>query len=568
MCKTQTVRQRTERTEIPRYCRLTNRCPGFREFTKLRNSRAVTKTNQSNIAENLYPLAMRDAPTPLLLLDRAGHILFGNAAFEKFSGYKLQEVQQLTLTNILREFVEPQTNHTSDKNGQTNELKEKSLQFDQICQRKQIQCYLRTYQSTEIKICLSINAIEDGSGATYVAWMSPKSVADNHKTESTSSGARQAVKESEEKFRLLVSGVKDYAIFMLDDKGIIASWNEGAQRIKGYTADEIVGQHFSKFYPAKDLKENKPQHELAIALRDGRFEEEGWRLRKDGSQFMAHVLITPIFNESGELKGYAKITRDISEKQGLVADIKELSELKATLSRNLEELKRSNEDLQQFAYVCSHDLQEPLRVISNYSQLLAKRYSNKVLDKNAQEFIDITIDAAKRMQGLISDLLIYSRVESKPREFETVDCNLVLKNVLANLKLSIQETGATIDIKPLPLIKADASQLQQLFQNLISNALKFKADKAPIVSITCQSNKEEHIFAIEDNGIGLDTKYADRIFIMFQRLHAREAYPGSGIGLAICKKIAERHGGQIRVESNINQGTTFYLALPVIEQVA
>lgn len=527
----------------------------------------MTKINQFNTAENIYSLAITAAPPPLLLLDRAGHILFGNVAFEKLSGYQLQELQGLALTNFLRECDELQSRQTTNKDGLKKESIEKRVQFDQMCQRKQIQCYLKTYKSTKIKLCLSINAIKGSPEAAFVASISPTSVADNRQPESTSSSDRQAVKENEEKFRLLVSGVKDYAIFMLDDKGFIASWNEGAQRIKGYTADEIVGQHFSRFYPAKDLEENKPQHELAIALRDGRFEEEGWRLRKDGSQFMAHVLITPIFNESGELKGYAKITRDISEKQGLVADIKELNELKATLNRNLEELKRSNEDLQQFAYVCSHDLQEPLRVISNYSQLLAKRYSNKVLDNNAQEFIDITIDAAKRMQGLISDLLIYSRVESKPKEFETVDCNLVLKNALANLKLIIQETGATIDIKPLPLIKADASQLQQLFQNLISNALKFRSDKAPIVSITCQSNTKEHVFAIKDNGIGLDTKYADRIFTMFQRLHAREAYPGSGIGLAICKKITERHGGQIWVESNQNQGSTFYLALPAIEQV-
>lgn len=503
-------------------------------------------------------------PVPLLLLDNTGRIIKSNIEFETLSGLSTKQLEGRELSSILlANCIEADKEQESKRSRPAKNNCASRLLLEQLCKQTKTHCLLKVSDNASVPICADIKPIKPTSDNLYVLSANKIIHAEPNLSDQDNSAAGEAIRDSEDKFRLLVSGVKDYAIFMLDETGIIASWNEGAQRIKGYKADEIVGSHFSKFYTEKDLLENKPQNELAIALKEGRFEEEGWRVRKDGSLFMAHVLITPIKTETGKLKGYAKVTRDITEPRRLVADIKELNDLKATLNNNLDELKRSNEDLQQFAYVCSHDLQEPLRVISNYSQLLAKRYTNKVLDHTAVEFIEITIDAAKRMQGLINDLLVYSRMQSNPREFEAVDCNEVLNKVLANLMIPIQEASATVQVAQLPTVRADASQLQQLFQNLISNAIKFRQTQTPEVSVTFQKEPSRYIFAVKDNGLGFDTKYADRIFIMFQRLHAREAYPGSGMGLAICKKIAERHRGSLWVESKLGEGSTFYFALPI-----
>jgi hypothetical protein len=229
-------------------------------------------------------------------------------------------------------------------------------------------------------------------------------------------------------------------------------------------------------------------------------------------------------------------------------------------------LKRSNEDLQQFAYVASHDLQEPLRMITGYTSLLARRYRGK-LDKDADEFISYAVDGAKRMQGLIQDLLSYSRVGTQGKAFELTDCEVVLTRTLASLQAAIEESGATVTHEPLPTVVADQTQLGQLFQNLIGNAIKYRNSRPPEVHVSCTRTASEWAFAVKDNGIGIDPRYAARIFVIFQRLHTREEYPGTGIGLAVCKKIVERHGGNIWMESRPGDGATFYFTLPVCEEI-
>ncbi|MBX9693642.1 MAG: GHKL domain-containing protein, partial [Cyanobacteria bacterium] len=209
-----------------------------------------------------------------------------------------------------------------------------------------------------------------------------------------------------------------------------------------------------------------------------------------------------------------------------------------------------------------HDLQEPLRVISNYTQLVAKRYRGRMLDESADEFIDFTVDATKRMQELINDLLLYSRVQTKGKEFKDTDCSAVVGSAIANLKLAIQESNASICCDPLPTIHGDSSQLLQLFQNLISNAIKFRSKSPPEINISAEDNGNTWLISVNDNGQGFDMKYASRIFVIFQRLHTKEMYPGSGIGLAVCKKIVERHGGEIWVASTPGAGSTFHFTLP------
>ncbi|MGE5621239.1 MAG: ATP-binding protein [archaeon] len=230
------------------------------------------------------------------------------------------------------------------------------------------------------------------------------------------------------------------------------------------------------------------------------------------------------------------------------------------LKKAMAELERSNKELEQFAYVASHDLQEPLRMVSNYTQLLSKRYGAK-LDAEADIMINFAVDGARRMQMLIQDLLTFSRVMTKGMPLADVDLNGVLASVEKNLQMTLKETGADIDSCTLPVVKADPVQMSQLFQNLISNAIKFRSDRKPVIKIDVEEKKDDWIFSISDNGIGIEPQFQERIFVIFQRLHDMSAYPGTGIGLAICKKIVERHRGRIWVESTMGEGSTFYFTL-------
>jgi signal transduction histidine kinase len=245
----------------------------------------------------------------------------------------------------------------------------------------------------------------------------------------------------------------------------------------------------------------------------------------------------------------------------LVREHRQLGQTQQALEESVAELTRSNADLQQFAYVASHDLQEPLRMVGSYTQLLARRYKGK-LDADADEFIGYAVDGATRMQRLINDLLVYSRVQTQGTAFEPTDCQAVLDQALDNLRTVIDESRAAVTRGPMPAVMADERQLLQLFQNLISNAIKFHGERPPRVHISAEQKKHEWLFSVRDNGIGIKPQYADRIFLLFQRLHAGAEYPGTGIGLALCKKIVERHGGRIWMESQLGEGATFSFTIP------
>ncbi len=238
----------------------------------------------------------------------------------------------------------------------------------------------------------------------------------------------------------------------------------------------------------------------------------------------------------------------------------ELKKRTISLEHTLDALRRSNKELEQFAHIASHDLREPLRTITSFTQLLSKRYKDK-LDDEANEFIQFAVDGAQRMNQLIIDLLTFSRVETQGKSFEWIDCRGVLERVILNLHTSIEKRGAKISYKNLPSVNVDHTQLIQLLQNLIGNAIKFHGEKPPRIHISAIKEENKWVFSVKDNGIGIDPKYFDRIFQIFQRLHKRKEYPGSGIGLAVCKKIVERHGGKIWVESEVGKGSTFYFTI-------
>jgi signal transduction histidine kinase len=272
---------------------------------------------------------------------------------------------------------------------------------------------------------------------------------------------------------------------------------------------------------------------------------------KDILQYIGHeigIIIEKMKMEE-ELKEHRDHLEELIEKRTL--------ELKGTMK----DLKRSNAELEQFAYVVSHDLQEPLRMVANFTQLLQKRYQDK-LDDEANEFINFAVDGATRMQGLINDLLTFSRIGTKGISFSPTDMNIILENVLANIQQSTIEAKAEITKDPLPVIIADGTQMTQILQNLISNAIKFRGKSSISIHVSGESLLDKWVFSVKDNGIGIDPKHFERIFVIFQRLHKRDEYEGTGIGLAVCKRIIHRHGGKIWVESELGKGSTFYFSIP------
>ncbi|MFN8419632.1 MAG: ATP-binding protein [Anaerolineae bacterium] len=267
-----------------------------------------------------------------------------------------------------------------------------------------------------------------------------------------------------------------------------------------------------------------------------------------------------------QMETYVSIVRDSAgipqAVYGVTLDVTARKQAESDLERQTDELRRSNEELQRFAYVASHDLQEPLRMVTSYLQLLEQRYKSQ-LDQDAQDFIGYAVDGSARMKSLINDLLMYSRVGSRARAFESFPAQRAADQAIRNLEMSINETGAKVTIGELPEIVGDELQFVQLFQNLVGNAIKFRSDKTPEIKISAEPKDKNWLFAVQDNGIGMESEYLGRIFVIFQRLHNREQYEGTGIGLAICKKIVERHGGNIWADSQVGQGTTFYFEIPI-----
>ncbi|MEW6379907.1 MAG: CheR family methyltransferase [bacterium] len=338
---------------------------------------------------------------------------------------------------------------------------------------------------------------------------------------------------------------------VIDKNFTILRINKTLLNLSGLSrADEAVGKKCYETFPGP-LCHTSDCPLIKILHGEERVECDTEKKRQDGTMIPCIVTATPFRKPDGEVLGIVEDFKDITERK----------KAEKELARRAEELARSNADLQQFAYVASHDLQEPLRMVASYMQLLSRRYKGR-LDSSADDFIAYAVDGAVRMQGLINDLLSYSRVGTHGKEFQPIDSTVVLNQAIANLQEAIAESGTIITFDPLPTLMADGPQLVHLFQNLISNAIKFHGQEPPLIHITVEPRGKTWLFSISDNGIGIDPEYAERIFVIFQRLHNKAEYPGTGIGLAICKRIVERHGGRIWVKSEPGKGATFYFTLP------
>jgi PAS domain S-box-containing protein len=372
--------------------------------------------------------------------------------------------------------------------------------------------------------------------------------------------ANRVLRESEERFRLLVEGVQDYAIFMLSSQGHVVSWNKGAERIKGYKVDEIIGKHFSCFYPPEAIVQGKPEEELRTAIEQGHTGEEGWRVRKDGQQFWASVLITAIFDKGGCLQGFAKITRDMTEAKRSEQAIYDKN---LKLEENACDLARSNSDLEAFGYSVSHDLRAPLRHIVGFVELLQKGAGPSLSEKNLRHLTTIS-QSATRMGNLIDDLLAFSHLGQSEIQKTEVNLDELVRETLEDFEAETTDRNIVWTINALRVVRADRALLRLVFVNLISNALKFSIGRAEAkIEIGCSPEVfNETVIFIRDNGAGFDPKYSEKLFGVFQRLHSQEEFEGTGIGLANVRRIIRRHGGRTWAEGSVDGGATFYFSIP------
>ena len=500
---------------------------------------AIDITENKNITKELelaskYNRSLIEASLdPLVTIGSDGKITDVNQSTETITGYNRNE---LIGTDFLDYFTEP-------KKAQEGYLK--------VFDKGSVQDYpleIKNRKGDIIPVLYNASIYKDESGKVIGVFAAARNITE----------IKKAAEENQKLANVVESS--DDAIITKSLDGRILTWNKGAEGIYGYSKMEVIGKNISLLAPP-ELKKEIEELIAKIKLKEKVHHYETLRIRKDGTLINISLTLSPVFDSSGKLIAISNISRDITEQK--LAE-KKLNEYKNSLEEKVEkrtvELAKSNAELEHFAYITSHDLREPLRMITSFLQLLERRYSDQ-LDQDAHEFIGYAVDGAKRLDDMTKDLLEYSQITSKDREFSQIDSEQILEETLLNLKIKIEENNAIITNDPLPHVYGNEILLVQLFQNIIGNSLKYRSEKTPQIHISAMEKQDQYLFSIKDNGIGMDSKHLERIFTIFQRLHNRDEYEGTGIGLAIAEKIVHQHNGEIWVESELEKGTTFYFTL-------
>jgi PAS domain S-box-containing protein len=496
---------------------------------------SVRKGAEKHLAqmEGRYRGLLEAAPDAMVVVKPGGEIVLLNVQAEKQFGYKRDELVGQKVKNIIPEGFAERLIADGTRTAAEALAQQIGMGMELSGRRK---------DGTEFPIEIMLSPLESAEGILVTAAIRDISVR---------KGAEKHLAQMEGRYRGLLEAAPD-AMVVVNQGGEIVLLNVQAEKQFGYKRDELVGQKVKNIIP-----EGFAERLVADALRsteDALAQQIGTGIElsgrhKNGSEFPIEIMLSPLESAEGILVTAA------------VRDITARKKAEAQLLQKVEELNQSNEELGQFAYIASHDLQEPLRMVASYTQLLSRRYKGK-LDADADEFIAYAVDGAGRMQRLIQDLLTFSRVGTKGKELVDTSSEEALQSALINLRGAIEDNSALVTHDPLPVVQADETQLIQLFQNLVGNGIKYQNKGIPKVHISAAKNGGQRwIFSVKDNGIGIDSQYFEKIFGMFQRLHKREEFAGTGIGLAICKKIVERHGGSISVESKPGQGSTFRFAL-------
>jgi PAS domain S-box-containing protein len=372
--------------------------------------------------------------------------------------------------------------------------------------------------------------------------------------------AEKALRESEERFRLVVANVSTYAILTLDPEGHVSTWNAGAERIKGYKTDEIIGKYFSCFYRPEDVVAGKPEAELKVATSEGRSENEGWRVHKDGSLLWANVVVTAMRGADGHLIGFSKVTHDLTERKRAEEDIRNLN---GYLQQHVNDLTAANRELDAFTYSLAHDLRAPIRHINGFATILCNEHYEH-LDGEGQRFLNKIEKSSRDMGVLIDELLGFARLGRQELGRSKVNLHELVKEIRQQLEPETLGRVLAWDIGALPDVYGDIALLRQVLVNLISNAVKYTKKKTNAhIEIGARNGGPEVTIYVRDNGAGFDMQYAEKLFRVFQRLHHAEDFEGTGIGLAIVRRIIERHGGRVWAEGDTARGATFYFTLPV-----
>jgi PAS domain S-box-containing protein len=478
----------------------------------------------------------------IFLLDPDGNISSWNAGAERIKGYRAEEI-------IGRPFTVFYTPEALETGHPAHELKLAIRDG-----RYHEEGWRVRKDGTLFWADVTITALRDSTGQLRGFAKVTRDLSERLRMQ-------QEMEEEQKRFQLLVESVRDYAIFLLDPRGIVVSWNEGARRLKGYEAGEIIGQHFSRFYLPEDLAAGKPAAKIEVATREGVARDKGWRLRKDGSRFWADVTLTALFRD-GQLKGFAKVTRDLTEQRQQELALREANtQLEHRVQERTVELEAVNAELEAFSYSISHDLRGPLRAIEGFSRVLQDDYA-QVLDDQGRHYLDRVRHGSQHMAALIDDLLRLSRITRAELLRVPVDLAAIAREVVEELQRRTPDRAVTLSLTPSAPATGDPRLLRVVLENLLGNAWKFTGKKTdPHIEFGAQHQEGERRFYVRDNGAGFEMAYADKLFTPFQRLHEEDEFEGTGIGLATVQRVIRRHGGRIWAESEPERGATFWFML-------